>query len=336
MRRALVITVGPRRESLGALKLARWLAREGWTVEESNTLNPLFDGGFGLYAFSAVFSWQLPQLAEWACAAKGWGKVWIGGPAVTFHLRNAAYVQERTGIAPSLGLDERFEREPGIYPMTYFSRGCPAYTPACGHCPVPSLEGNAFRYYPDATPAKLLLDNNLSALPEDYQEHIIRRYEQDWRGGKVDANSGFEPHSFTLDTLRRWERFPLVCWRFGYDDLSERGEALAMMRLLRENGHAGEKVRVYTLIGNEPFEACHQRVREVIENGCHPWPQRLRPRDWLGGPLPCLHDWDEPTLIAFQRFYSYRGLWSKLRPEEFFYQGRYPLRVGTRQASAGG
>ena len=85
-------------------------------------------------------------------------------------------------------------------------------------------------------------------------------------------------------------------------------------------------MRVYTLIGNEPMEACHQRVREVIENGCHPWPQRLRPLDYLGGPLPTRHDWDEPTLIAFQRFYSIKGLWGQMESGEFHYQGRFPLR----------
>lgn len=148
----------------------------------------------------------------------------------------------------------------------------------------------------------------------------------------MDANSGFEPHTFTIETLKRWERFPLSCWRFGYDDLTERNEALRMMKLLRDHGHTGEKVRVYTLIGNEPMEACHQRVREVIENGCHPWPQRLRPLDWLGpdGTLPTRHDWDEPTLIAFQRFYGNRAFWSRLTPDEFFYQSRFPLKgIGT-------
>jgi hypothetical protein len=102
-----------------------------------------------------------------------------------------------TGIVPHHGIDDRFETEPGAYPMVYFSRGCPAYTPACGLCPVPRIEGNEFRYYPDATPAPLLLDNNLSALPAEYQEHIIGRY-ADWPRKKlVDANSGFEPHTFT-------------------------------------------------------------------------------------------------------------------------------------------
>lgn len=325
--RAIVITVGEsRKESLGAMKLARWLTRTGWTVDEANDVG-MFDA-YDMYAFSCVFSWNLPRLTQMARHARSTGaEVWIGGPAVTFSAKNAAYVERESGVKPSVGLDERFEREPGEYPMVYFSRGCPAYTPACGLCPVPKIEGNEFRYYPDSTPAPLLLDNNLSALPDDYQDHIIRRYADGWKKRKlVDANSGFEPHTFTAETLKRWEKFPLSCWRFGYDDLTEREEALRMMKLLRDRGHTGEKVRVYTLIGNEPKEACHQRVREVIENGCHPWPQRLRPLDWLGGDLPTRHDWTEPDLIAFQRFYGNAGFWGRLKPEEFFYQGRHPLR----------
>lgn len=39
-----------------------------------------------------------------------------------------------------------------------------------------------------------------------------------------------------------------------------------------------------------------------------------------GKPATC-----EPTLIAFQRFYSIAGLWKRLQPEEFFYQQRFPL-----------
>jgi hypothetical protein len=321
---ALVITVGSKHESLGAHKLAAWLRRLGWQVIEATKVG-LFDAGHDLYAFSAVFSWRLPELVQMVRMAKRWGEVWIGGPAVTFHRENREYVVAQTGIQPQAGLDPRFEEEPTDCPMVYFSRGCPAYSPACGYCPVPRIEGTRFRFYPNARPARLLLDNNLSALPVEYQGHIIRRYADDWRGRLVDCNSGFEPHSFDGGTLERWSLFPLACWRFGYDDLSERREAIGMMRLLRDAGLSGEKVRVYTLIGNEPKDACHQRIREVIEHGFHPVPQRLRPLNWRSGPLPTQHDWDEPTLIAFQRFYSLAGLWKRLKPEEFKYQGRFPL-----------
>lgn len=307
------------------MKLAAWLRRTGWEVEERTELG-YFEYGFDLYCFSVVFSDRLPRLVQMAKWAKHHGEVWIGGPAVTFSAENSKYVEMNTGVIPHKGIDDRFEREPGLYPMVYFSRGCPAYTPACGMCPVPRIEGNAFRYYPDSAPAKFLLDNNLSALPDEYQEHIIDRYHSQWGGGKVDANSGFEPHTFTEKTLVRWKRFPLMYWRFGYDDITERDQSLEMMRLLTTHGFSGEKVRVYTLIGNEPIATCVQRIKEVIANGMHPWPQRLKPLNWLGGALPVRYDWDEQTLIAYQRFYSYAAFWKKHKPEDFFYQGRYPLR----------
>lgn len=326
MKTAVVITVGSPMESLGAMKLARWLARTGYVVSTATSVAPLVER-FDLYCFSVVFSWRLPELVEMVNAVKTLGDVWIGGPAVTFHPRNADYVKRATGIQPTIGIDDRFEREPGHYPMVYFSRGCPAYTPACGQCPVPKIEGNAFRYYKDARPSKLLLDNNLSALPDNYQDFIIRRYAEEWIGGRVDANSGFEPHTFTSKTYERWAKFPLMFWRFGYDDTTERDEALEMMRLLKFYDVPPRMVRVYTMIGNETIAACHRRIREVIDNGFYPWPQRVRPLDWLGpdGTLPVAHDWDESTLIAYQKFYSMAGLWKGRDPSKFFYQGRYPL-----------
>lgn len=327
MKKAMVITVGSPKESLGAMKLSRWLSRNGYEVNERTEL-AWFDRGYDLYCFSCVFSWKLPKLVSMVRSAKHWGEVWIGGPAVSFWPPNAAYVEQETGVPPHIGIDDRFETEPGAYAMVYFSRGCPAFTPACGNCPVPRLEGTRFRFYPDATPAGMLLDNNLSELPAEYQEHIIRKY-SGWEG-RVDANSGFEPHSFTEKTLLRWKGFPLLTWRFGYDDITERDESIEMMRLLQRYGYKNNQVTVYTMIGNEPIDTCVQRIREVIEHGFYPWPQRVRPLGWLGpdGTLPTLHDWDEPTLIAYQRFYSRAALWRNkdCRPEDFWYQGRFPLR----------
>lgn len=322
--RALVISMGGKNYSLGAFKLANWLRRNGHSADHVGSM-PLQVKHYDLFCFSVVFSWHLPEMVRLVRFANLFGEVWIGGPAVTFHPDNAKYVERETGIAPHVGLDERFERERGNYPMVYFSRGCPAYSPACGVCPVPRLEGNVFTFYPEARPARLLMDNNLSALPADYQDYIIECY-----AGfphKVDANSGFEPHSFTDETLERWERFPLTCWRFGYDDLTERGVALRMLGRLRRRGHKENKVHVYTLCGNEPIADCHKRIRDVIRLKAYPWPQRLRPLNWLGpnGTLPCKFDWDEATLTAFQRFYSYRGLWNRMKPSEFYYQGRHPL-----------
>ena len=66
------------------------------------------------------------------------------------------------------------------------------------------------------------------------------------------------------------------------------------------------------MIGNEPKDVCRQRIQEVIDAGFHPWPQRLRPLDWMDPDpktLPTRHDWDYQSLVDWQRFYSFAGLW---------------------------
>src|ERR1017187_4363757 len=72
---------------------------------------------------------------------------------------------------------------------TIASRGCPV---GCWFCIVPKMEGREFTLLPDFPVRPVLCDNNLSALPVEYQEHIIRRY-KDAKVPLLDANSGFEP-----------------------------------------------------------------------------------------------------------------------------------------------
>ncbi len=71
--------------------------------------------------------------------------------------------------------------------------------------------------------------------------------------------------------------------------------------LLKWPGVSRRKLRLYCLAGNEPIAACEQRVQEINEWGCYPV-QRRRPLDYMGGPLPCIHDWTEKLLIDFQRW----------------------------------
>jgi hypothetical protein len=150
---------------------------------------------------------------------------------------------------------------------TFASRGCPV---GCWFCIVPKMEGKAFTLIPDFPVRPVLCDNNLSALPAEYQEHIIARYRAE--GVKLlDANSGFEPITFTPDVYARWA--PLVNegrgpWRFAYDETKERADALRVMRMLEAESQ--KRKRVYVLIGNEPFAECMARITEVIALGCEP------------------------------------------------------------------
>jgi hypothetical protein len=153
---------------------------------------------------------------------------------------------------------------------TIASRGCPV---GCWFCVVPKMEGREFMLLPDFPVRPILCDNNLSALPAEYQDHIIDKYK---RTSTIlrDANSGFEPRTFWPDVYERWG--PLVNagggpWRFGYDEMRERDDVLRVMEML--SSEQTRKKRVYVLIGNEPFIDCMTRIQEVIAHGCEPFVQ---------------------------------------------------------------
>src|SRR6185437_2940181 len=116
----------------------------------------------------------------------------------------------------------------------------------------------------------ILCDNNLSALPVEYQNFIIGRYTQEGVPLR-DANSGFEPITFTDEVYARWK--PLINagrgpWRFAYDETKEAPQVRRVMQMLKDE--PANRKRVYVLIGNEPFAPCMERVYEVIANKCEP------------------------------------------------------------------
>jgi hypothetical protein len=225
--------------------------------------------------------------------------VWCGGPGM-FAL--SLWWKEQTGLAVTRGLDTRFERQRGAYRMTFASRGCPVN---CWFCIVPRLEGTDFSLDWAFRPAPILCDNNLSALPIDFQEHIIAQYRETGTPLK-DANSGFEPRTFDGETYHRWKPILRGPWRFAFDEMREEADVARMMAILRDEPR-GRK-RVYVLIGNEPMEACYVRVHKVVEWGGEPYCQPLLQLNYLGGPLKVRHDWTEQRLRDFARWAN-RFLW---------------------------
>lgn len=230
-----------------------------------------WSGGFSEWVegdtayLSIAFTWLLDKAYAQALWHRALGrKVRVGGPAL-FLVKMQHELTKLDGVEVGGDYPEAVTRHNPD--ATFFSRGCDQ---GCGFCIVPAMEGRTFTLIPDAIPRPILCDNNLSGLPGDYQDHIIRRYQD---AGVVlrDANSGFEPHSFTPEVYARWR--PLVNagggpWRFAYDDMQERQQVLAVMRMLADE--PAKRKRVYVLIGNEPFAECMQRIREVIEHGCEP------------------------------------------------------------------
>jgi hypothetical protein len=173
-----------------------------------------------------------------------------------------------------------------------------------------------FSFDPDFVPAPVLCDNNLSALPVAYQEHIIARYRA-YQQPLHDANSGFEPYYFDEGTRARWE--PLLNetyapWRFAFDEVEgTRGQqemegVKRMLHILKDV--PSSRKRVYCLVGNEPIETCYMRALKIIEWGGEPWCQFVLPLNWLGDPatVKLRHDWTSYQQGQdFCRYFNRRG-----------------------------
>lgn len=270
----------------------------------SNGLAEWVDGGTAY--LSIAFSWRLDdawQRAAWY-RAQGY-RVRAGGPGLFTRKHHLADVAEIGGEMP----DAVARHNPMA---TIASRGCPV---GCWFCIVPKMEGRAFTLLPYFPVRPILCDNNLSALPADYQEFIVARY-QAAGVPLLDANSGFEPRTFDDEVLARWRPINRGPWRFAYDDQAERPYVERVMHMLRDV--APRLKRVYVLIGNEPVAACLERINEVIAWGGEPHVQPYvklnalvkRPHvrfDWTGQKLRDTARWANRYLWKYTSLEDYRA-----------------------------
>jgi hypothetical protein len=152
---------------------------------------------------SVAFTWRLNEAYSRACWHRAAGyKVKAGGPGIFPRKHFLSDVAQIGGDIPDAIVHHN--------PMaTIASRGCPV---GCWFCIVPKMEGKSFTLLPDFPVRPVLCDNNLSALPADYQQHIVDRY----LGAGVpllDANSGFEPATFDDEVFARWQPILRGPWR---------------------------------------------------------------------------------------------------------------------------
>ena len=193
---------------------------------------------------------------------------------------------------------------------TIASRGCPV---GCAFCIVPAMEGRDFTFLPDFPVRPILCDNNLSALPLEYQDHIIKRY-QSTGVPLLDANSGFEPLTFNEEVFQKWRVINRGPWRFAYDETKERLDVLRVMRMLKDVPRRNK--RVYVLVGNEPFQACMERIKEVIANDCEPHVQPLIRLNALERIPTVQFDWTLQKLRDVARW-SNGWVWKKVPFEQY-------------------
>ncbi len=261
---------------------------------------------------SVVFTWMIDQAYSRAVWYRALGyRVRVGGPAIFTRRNELAEVAEIGGDIPDAVVRHN--------PMaTIASRGCPV---GCWFCIVPKMEGRTFTLLPEFEPRPVLCDNNLSALPGDYQDHIVRRY-QAAGVPLLDANSGFEPRSFDGAVYERWRGINRGPWRIAYDDRAERDDVHRVMVMLRDV--PAKRKRVYVLIGNEPMAECLGRIRDVIAWGGEPHVQpfiklnilRKEPHvrfDWSRQSLTDVARWANRRVWRYADFADYRRA-AKTRP----------------------
>jgi len=317
--KALVVNSSAPHYNLGAAKLANWLEVEGYTVDRLGGDPGMFTLGYDLVTVSVIFSWHAPRARDVAHRVCQNSDVMAGGPGL-YALKR--WWEREVGIPMVSGLDSRFERQAGQYRSTFASRGCPV---GCWFCIVPGIEGLEFTLDWDFTPAPMLCDNNLSALPIDFQEHIIRRYQQT-DTPLVDANSGFEPRTFDGATYERWRGILRGPWRFALDEMAELDDVGRMMHVLAPVSRI--KKRVYVLVGNEPMATCYERAQKVLEWGGEPYCQPVISLNALARRPRVRFDWTEQRPCDFARYYN-RHLWKYVPINE------YNHRKGERPPFAG-
>jgi hypothetical protein len=249
---------------------------------------------------SVVFTWKLDEAYHRALWHRSAGlKVRVGGPGVFTRKHYLADVAEIGGSVP----DALARHNPMA---TKASEGCPV---GCFFCIVPAMEGRTFTLLPEFTPRPVLTDNNLSALPADYQRFIVDRY---LAAGVplLDANSGFEPKTFDEDVFETWRPINRGPWRFGSDEAIERADVERVIAMLRRRGVRSRRIQVYTMIGHEPFDVCMDRIRHVIACGGEPYVQPIMKLNALRKEPWVRHDWTLQKLRQVQRWANWRA-WKK-------------------------
>lgn len=266
---------------------------------------------------SIAFTWRLPEakrLAEYYRSI-GCDRIVAGGPGVFTRKKFLEGICEIGDRLPDTVVRHN--------PMaTRASYGCPV---GCWFCIVPKMDGKVFSLLPDFPVRPVLCDDNLSALPTDYQQHIVSRYLAE-EVPLLDANSGFEPATFDEDVYRRWSPVLKGPWRFGFDENTE-GEAVRRVFALLKDEPPRRK-QVYTMIGHEPFDVCMDRIRRVISWGGEPYAQPFIKLNALTKEPDPRHDWTALELRRVQRWVN-RRLWRKVEFQDYRASAKSPRLMRT-------
>jgi hypothetical protein len=255
---------------------------------------------------SVAFTWRLPEVAKIAdyYRAIGCSKIRVGGPGTFTQRKYLADMDVEIGGS----IPDAIARH---NPMaTRSSYGCPV---GCWFCIVPKMDGKTFTLLDSFPVRPVLCDDNLSALPADWQRHVVARYIAEGVP-LLDANSGFEPATFDDEVFARWSPILKGPWRFGFDETTEGANVERVFAVLK--GVSARRKQVYTMIGHEPFDVCMDRIRRVIAWGGEPYAQPFIKLNALTKEPRIQHDWTAQKLRHVQRWVN-RRLWRKVEFKDY-------------------
>lgn len=312
--------------NLGLDKMGAWLTELGWTVTQAREA---IEAPADLYAFSVIFSWDIPNLIRQVGWVKNLGEVQIGGPACTY---NAKLIEKETGIKPHSGPDWRFEEQEGAFKLLRTTRGCSGgVNGPCYACPVPKMDGRTQRsisYSLPVTPNCGIVDDNIAQAPDAHHEQLTAQLT---RYRSIDLNSGWEPYWWRPSHWDLWRSLPLVAWRTAYDGLYEQEPVHRLIKFWRSVGIPQRKIWVYVLCGGaESFHDASERAQDVLEWGGEPRIQMFKPNNMLQPrSTPYVQPekgWTRERVINFPRYY-YGYHWRHMSFEEYLERGANPGRV---------
>lgn len=311
--------------NLGLHKMGTWLSDQGWQVTYAKEA---IEAPADLYAFSVIFSWDIPNLFRQVAWIRGKGDIQIGGPACTV---NRALIEKETGIAPHVGPDWRFEEQAGEYKLVRTTRGCSGGVAGpCYACPVPAMDGQHLRILSCSFPVTTncgIIDDNIAQAPVAHHQAVtalLRRYLT------VDLNSGWEPYWWRPWMWDEWRTVNLVAWRTAFDGLYEEQQVADLLGFWKARGVPQKRIWVYVLCGGaESFEEGIYRATKVLEWGGEPRIQMYKPLNSLDPrSTPYLQPdkgWTHKRVINLPRyFYGYH--WRHMGFEEYLERGANPGR----------
>jgi len=263
---------------------------------------------------SAIFTWNLPSLCYDVNLLKEKGvDVEVGGPAPT---AMPQYVWSQTGVAPTCGLDDRFEHVPGRYKMTFTSRGC---VRKCPWCIVWKIEPNQVEYDDFSIPLgknPFIGDNCILGTTWEHQKLVVERM-KDVR--YLDINSGFDCRLFTEEHYHLYSQLHLECFRLAFDSMTVERDFEQAVRILKKNNVDYRRIIVYVLIGfpGTTFEECVYRLEKTRALGCSPYPQRFMPLNSIDARRYVAPGFVDEKLEALRSYWCNPFAWRTCSFEDF-------------------